>query len=81
VFSKPVLVAGFLFVNGLILLGGERLRRRGADTEAQQAAADLGTRHRAQRAAVAAGTGCRTPGAGGHGAVAGGGRHSSGSGR
>ena len=33
VFSKPLLTATFLFVNGLILLGGERLRRRGADAE------------------------------------------------
>jgi undecaprenyl-diphosphatase len=57
VFSKPVLVAGFLFVNGLILLGGERLRRRGADTEAQQAAADLERATERQRAAVAAGNG------------------------
>ncbi len=68
-FSKPVLVAGFLFVNGLILLAGERARRRGADTEAQQAAADLEAAAERQRTAVAAG---------GHGAVAGGGRHSSG---
>src|SRR6266849_5120254 len=30
VFSKPTLTASFLRVNGLILLGGERLRRRGA---------------------------------------------------
>jgi undecaprenyl-diphosphatase len=79
VFSKPVLVAGFLFVNGLILLGGERLRRRGADTEAQQAAADLERATERQRAAVAAGDGVAgRRGAGGHGAVAGGGRHSSG---
>jgi undecaprenyl-diphosphatase len=84
VFSKPVLVAGFLFVNGLILLGGERLRRRGADTEAQQAAADLERATERQRAAVAAGDGVAGDGvagrrgAGGHGAVAGGGRHSSG---
>jgi hypothetical protein len=29
IFSKPLLTAAFLFVNGLMLLGGERLRRRG----------------------------------------------------
>src|SRR6266704_618779 len=40
VFSKPLLTATFLFVNGLILLGGERLRRRGADAEFQQVAFD-----------------------------------------
>jgi undecaprenyl-diphosphatase len=75
VFSKPVLVAGFLFVNGLILLGGERLRRRGADTEAEQAAADQERAAERQRAAVAAGTpeNSRVSGV-----AAGGGRHSSG---
>src|ERR1700677_1182784 len=70
-FSKPRLVAGFLFVNGLILLGGERLRRRGAETEAQQVAADSESAAERQRAAVAAGT-PRTAGA----VVSG--RHSSG---
>ncbi len=40
VFSKPVPTALFLFANGLILLGGERLRRRRADAEASQLAAD-----------------------------------------
>ncbi len=40
VFSKPVPTALFLFVNGLILLGGERLRRRRASAEASQLAAD-----------------------------------------
>jgi undecaprenyl-diphosphatase len=70
-FSKPRLVAGFLFVNGLILLGGERLRRRGAEEEAQQVAADSESAAERQRAAVAAGT-PRTAGA------AGSGRHSSG---
>jgi undecaprenyl-diphosphatase len=39
-FSKPVPTALFLSANGLILLGGERLRRRGAGAEARQAAAD-----------------------------------------
>jgi undecaprenyl-diphosphatase len=68
VFSKPVLVAGFLFVNGLILLGGERLRRRGAEAEEQQMAADAEMATARQRAAV---------GAGGPSPV-GGGRHSSG---
>jgi undecaprenyl-diphosphatase len=55
-FSKPRLVAGFLFVNGLILLGGERLRRRGAQEEAQQAAADMEKAAERQRTAAAAGT-------------------------
>ena len=54
VFSKPVLVAGFLFVNGLILLGGERQRRRGADTEGEQIAADRAAATQRQRAAVGA---------------------------
>jgi undecaprenyl-diphosphatase len=39
-FSKPILTAVFLAVNGVILLGGERLRRRSADAEAAQIAAD-----------------------------------------
>ena len=39
-FSKPVPTALFLFANGLILLGGERLRRRRSPDEARQAAAD-----------------------------------------
>jgi undecaprenyl-diphosphatase len=52
-FSKPVLVASFLFVNGLILLGGERLRRRGADAEAEQVAADAERAAQRQRSAVA----------------------------
>ena len=64
-FSKPVLTACFLFVNGLILLGGERARRRSADMEAQEIAADLRAVSERQKAAVAAGGG-------------GGGRHSSG---
>ncbi len=68
VFARPVLTASFLFVNGLILLGGERLRRRAADTESQQVAADLEMAATRQRAAVAAGA----P------AGVGGGRHSSG---
>ena len=55
VFSKPVLVAGFLFVNGLILLGGERLRRRGADLEAEQIAADQAAASQRQPDAVGAG--------------------------
>ena len=67
-FSKPIPTAVFLTVNGLILLGGERLRRRGADEAAQQAAADQQMAAERQKAAV---------GAGGHGAP-GGGRHSSG---
>jgi undecaprenyl-diphosphatase len=67
IFSKPTLTATFLFVNGLILLGGERLRRRGADEEARQVLADQRMAADRQRATVAAG---------GYGG--GGGRHSSG---
>ena len=66
IFSKPLLTAAFLFVNGLILLGGERLRRRGADEAARQLAADQQLVAERQRAGVAVG---------GYG---GGGRHSSG---
>ncbi len=65
IFSKPTLTATFLFVNGLILLGGERLRRRGADAEAAQVLADQQFAADRQRATVAAG-------------AYGGGRHSSG---
>ena len=68
VFSKPILTACFLFVNGLILLGGERLRRRGSGVGAQQLAADQQMVAERQRAVVAAGA--YTP--------VGGGRHSSG---
>jgi undecaprenyl-diphosphatase len=67
IFSKPVLTAAFLFVNGLILLGGERLRRRGSDEEARQVLADQRMAAERQRTAVAAG---------GYGSGAG--RHSSG---
>ena len=66
VFSKPPLTAVFLFVNGFILLAGERARRRGADMEAQEMAADLEAVAERQKATVAAGAG------------GGGGRHSSG---
>ncbi len=55
VFSKPVLVAGFLFVNGLILLAGERRRRRGAEAESAQIKADMAVASERQRAGVAAG--------------------------
>jgi undecaprenyl-diphosphatase len=65
IFSKPILTATFLFVNGLILFGGERLRRRGADEAARQMASDQQMAAERQRAGVAAG---------GYG----GGRHSSG---
>jgi undecaprenyl-diphosphatase len=65
-FSKPVLASIFLFANGLILLAGERARRRGAEMEAQEIAADLQAVSERQKAAVAAG---------GYGN---GGRHSSG---
>ena len=67
-FSKPIPTAVFLTVNGLILLGGERLRRRGADESAQQEAADQQMAAERQKAAV---------GAGSRGAP-GGARHSSG---
>jgi undecaprenyl-diphosphatase len=67
VFSKPVLTAGFLFVNGLILLAGERARRRGQETESAQIAADMAMASERQRAAVGGGV----PGSSG-------GRHSSG---
>jgi undecaprenyl-diphosphatase len=69
VFSRPLLTSSFLFVNGLILLAGERARRRGAAAESQQVAFDVQMAAERQRATVAAG---------GHGAVGGGGRHSSG---
>jgi undecaprenyl-diphosphatase len=68
VFSKPVLTASFLCVNGLILLGGERLRRRGADAESQQMAVDLEMAEARQKATVAAGVrGPAGTGAGRHG--------------
>jgi len=67
VFSKPVLVAGFLFVNGLILFGGERLRRRGADAEAEQIAADVAMAGQRERAGIAAGG--YQPGGGRHSAA------------
>jgi undecaprenyl-diphosphatase len=67
IFSKPLLTAAFLFLNGLILLGGERLRRRGADEEARQVLADQRIAADRQRATVAAGA-----------YSSGGGRHSSG---
>ena len=70
-FSKPTLTAGFLAVNGVILLGGERLRRRTADAEAQQLAADEALVAERQRAGVGA------VGGGGR-AVGNSGRHSSG---
>jgi undecaprenyl-diphosphatase len=65
-FSRPILTASFLFCNGLILLAGERARRRSADMEAQEIAADVQAVSERQKAAVAAG------------ASGGGGRHSSG---
>ena len=67
VFSRPLLTSSFLFVNGLILLAGERARRRGADAEMEQVAFDQQMAAERQTASVAAG---------GHGPV--GGRHSSG---
>ena len=68
IFSRPLLTSSFLFVNGLILLAGERARRRGADAEIQQVAFDQQMAAERQKATVAAG---------GHGPI-GGGRHSSG---
>ena len=62
VFSRPVLTSCFLFVNGLILLGGERMRRRGAQTEAEQIAADAAMARERQRAVVGAGAPARRPG-------------------
>jgi undecaprenyl-diphosphatase len=66
-FSKPILTSLFLFANGLILLAGERARRRHAAMEAEQIAADEQVVAERQKAAVAAGG----PGAAG-------GRHSAG---
>jgi undecaprenyl-diphosphatase len=54
-FSKPIPTSLFLFANGLILLGGERLRRRGEDMEAQQVAADRELVAQRRQAAVTAG--------------------------
>ncbi len=68
-FSKPIPTAVFLFVNGLILLGGERLRRRGAGVQEAQEAEDQQVAAERQKAAV---------GAGAPGGPGGGGRHSSG---
>jgi len=73
VFSKPVPTAVFLCLNGLILLGGERLRRRRADIESQQVATDLDMTAERQRATVAAGM--RGPAVGTRGTK---GRHGSG---
>jgi undecaprenyl-diphosphatase len=56
-FSKPLLTATFLFINGFILLAGEQARRRHADMEAQEIAADLQAVSERQKAAVAAGRG------------------------
>jgi undecaprenyl-diphosphatase len=54
-FSKPTLTALFLAANGLILFGGERLRRRGAEAEERQLAMDAAVVAEPQRATVAAG--------------------------
>src|SRR6202050_4062174 len=63
-FSKPILTACFLSVNGLILFGGERMRRRGAQAESLQVAADQQMAAERQKAGVAAGS--YAPGAGRH---------------
>jgi len=68
-FSIPDVAAVFLFCNGLVLLGGERLRRRSAEAEAQQIAVDQQLAADRQREAVVAGS---------RASSAGGGRHSSG---
>jgi undecaprenyl-diphosphatase len=68
-FSKPIPTAVFLSVNGLILLGGERLRRHGARAQSAQEAADQQMAAQRQKAAV---------GAGSLGVPGGVGRHSSG---
>jgi undecaprenyl-diphosphatase len=67
-FSKPEPAAIFLFINGLVLLAGERRRRSLAKAEAAQLAADEAMIADRQRAAVAVG-GAR---------AASGGRHSAG---
>jgi undecaprenyl-diphosphatase len=69
VFSKPIPTAIFLLINGFILLGGERLRRRSVQTEEEQRAVDEALLAERQTAAVSAG------GARGAGSA---GRHSSG---
>ncbi len=56
-FSKPILTSVFLFANGLILLAGERARRRHAAMEAEQIAADERVVAERQTAAVATGSG------------------------
>ncbi len=43
-FAKPLAAAVFLFVNGLILLGGERLRRRAEPVTGAPAATGAGSR-------------------------------------
>ena len=55
IFSRPLLTSSFLFVNGLILLAGERARRRGAAAESEQVAMDVQMAAERQRATVAAG--------------------------
>jgi undecaprenyl-diphosphatase len=67
-FSKPVPTSVFLAVNGLVLFGGERLRRREADAELRQETRDREMAAERQRAPVAAGM---------YGPVSGG-RHASG---
>jgi undecaprenyl-diphosphatase len=69
-FSKPIPTAIFLFINGFILLAGERVRRRGSAEEEQQRAEDEALLAERQTASVAAGDGSR--------AIGNAGRHSSG---
>jgi undecaprenyl-diphosphatase len=64
VFSKPIPTALFLFLNGLILLGGEQLRRRRVTAEEEQRATDEAMIAERQTAAVAAG-GARAAGSAG----------------
>ncbi len=64
-FSKPIPTATFLAVNGLILLGGERLlRSRQSPSQASQAAAQVVTSGQAAAAGAAVGVGAGQPSAG-----------------
>lgn len=76
VFSKPVPTALFLALNGIILFGGERLRRRGAAAGEEQEAADRAAVAAGQTAMAVAGVGPVSMNA--PGPVRSAGRHSSG---
>ena len=62
VFSKPIPTALFLAANGVVLLAGERMRRRSAPVLVRQAAEDSALAADRQMAAVAAGHGHRVTG-------------------